>query len=82
MVNQWGVKCLLVCKIGATLSDYWDCDTICGKYSKASTTPFTKSLFETSIHTMLCDLANETSSLPVIGLLYGYPVEETLKLFT
>lgn len=80
MVNQWDVECLSVCKKGATLADYWDYDSISSKYQSAGMKPPCRCVFESAVSSLLHDLVDKYLSLPEIGLLYGYPVEETIKL--
>jgi hypothetical protein len=81
LTNRWEIKCLCVCKKGATLAEYWDYESIACKYERASVSPPCKRVFDGTVSSFLHDLANEDLGLPEIGLLYGYPVEETIKLF-
>jgi hypothetical protein len=82
LVNRWGVKCLLLCKPEATLNDYWSYDGVYQKYAAARVTPPGRHCFLEPISSTLADLNNECLSYPEIGLLYGYPVDETIALLT
>jgi hypothetical protein len=69
--------CLSVNRSEATLGDYWCCDCVCQKYAAAQVTAPERKFFLEPISAFLVDLSNESLSYPKIGLLYGYPVEES-----
>jgi hypothetical protein len=76
------VKCLLLCKPEATLNDYWSYGGVYQKYAAARVTPPGRHCFLEPISSTLADLNNECLSYPETGLLYGYPVDETIALLT
>jgi hypothetical protein len=82
LVNRWGVDCLLVCKPEATLEDYWSYDCVRQKYTAAQISVPERSFFIEPVSRFLVGLSNEVLSYPKIGLLYGYPVEETISFVT
>lgn len=70
-----GVRLMLVYVPGTSLAQYWDVEAVQAQYAQA------QALFvppKEPIYDMLEALAEEDMDEPLIGLLYGYPVEETL----
>lgn len=72
--NRWGMDVLLLYVPETRLVNYWDLDHVKGQYKGAFTPP------SEPIEVFLEDLANERMPYKLIGLLFGYPVEETLQL--
>ena len=75
--GRWGVSVLLVFTLQTVLLDYWDLRAVHQDYAASGlivSFPDVRIRFP-----LLEQLSNETLSLPTIGLLYGYPVAETLR---
>jgi hypothetical protein len=81
--NEWGVDVIMVCKSEtATLADYWDLARVMDAYrnAKSNGVDDIRQAFNQTIVSLLPELRDETLRISIIGLLYGYPVSETIEL--
>jgi hypothetical protein len=79
-VNRWRVRCALVYWPDATLAQYWCTDEVRFEYTRAGVAPPPVSAFGTHVRVFIPGLGNEVIGYSLIGLLYGYPLRETLRL--